>query len=48
MRRSPNEEVDPAVEMEEFLNRINTPPPKKRARKFLKISTDEDGSRTLH
>ena len=34
--------------MEEFLNRISAPPPKKKARKFLKISTDEDGSRTLH
>lgn len=48
MRRSPSEEIDPAVEMEELLNRVNAPPTKKRARKFSKISTDEDGSCTLH
>lgn len=48
MRRDPIEETDPTVEMEEFLSRICAPPTKKKARKFSKISTDEDGSRTLH
>lgn len=42
------EEIDPAQEIKELLNRIDKPTKKKATKKLSKITRDESRSRTLH
>lgn len=48
IRRDQEDDTNPAIEMEELLNRTSGSPKRKRARKYSRMETDEVGSCTLH